>query len=904
MKKLAYPTPKISQEEPKRASCAPLASLAFAGALLLPSTADAEQCTATVKSGKIAVQVSAAKDGQIMNLPLFEEGKYLEVLLPKSYLAELANAIAGKGDKEVTDIINLTIQKNINKSIETYLYNEGKGQKDLKFECAPVKSPALPVVSPSVAAPVKPAEPAKPSQPALASPAKPESAVATHETKTGQVLPSIDQALAPSLKGGKGTVKEPFVVAVPVPSGAAQGAVLDRTEYSYRFKGPKGDGEVRFAVIFVASNAKGAQISQEDLSALIAGQIEKPVLESLTASGVESIEKMVHQAKILFPINTAINNAFNSDLSARRYIQRKIANGETQAALVPVLKGGAGSRENPFAIEVPIPTKGRSDFGKELFKSNYSISKDTDQGSVKLFFSVRFITANPEGVSIKTSMAIAEDRIFRLTNGLASHAVWDMGRKEPANENQFGVFQYLIGRIRPVLYDAVAKSPEIRTYVDFQTPSLDPLNKGGSGTAGDPFVFEVPVPIDFQPDVGTEIYKSGFSYPYRGKKGRGEMKFVVTFVGVFSDAPGVQTDKDRIVSKLFRYANSASEEVLNQNGVKPNMLTHMGILKVKMQSIVDEAANSNTTIRKYAVNGKKKNGGDSMEEVADTSLPPVSKNGSGSAKDPYILEVPVPIESGQIGAELYKSSFKYPVNVNGAVQKLHFDVRFVVADPTDAPTQTDRKAMAKKLLSLANARVGDVLSGKGSTDDTMTPENLKNSMQASASVISAIDEASNKSLDVRRYFYGNSASEMRNEIKSNALPEGFVEPLPAVNKGGKGTASEPYTFEVPVPVVKAQNPGAELAATDFFYLFGNSESVKIHIRLRFIETDSPDDKITKKSKLVERLNILIFPTVSKHLKAKGVTDLPNALDTRDAIERSVSEARQGSIDVSGYMPGS
>ncbi len=133
--------------------------------------------------------------------------------------------------------------------------------------------------------------------------------------------------------------------------------------------------------------------------------------------------------------------------------------------------------------------------------------------------------------------------------------------------------------------------------------------------------------------------------------------------------------------------------------------------------------------------------------------------------------------------------------------------------------------------------------------------------------------------------------------KQNESATATQAPIPPVRKGGKGTESEPYVIEVPVPSKRAA--GSELYREKFSYTFsGPDVSQKIYLSLRFVAASG--NTITSKSQLIGQIAPIASVLMSEALRARGVNETPGSGSLVKSIGSVVGNAKKENADVRTY----
>jgi hypothetical protein len=121
-------------------------------------------------------------------------------------------------------------------------------------------------------------------------------------------------------------------------------------------------------------------------------------------------------------------------------------------------------------------------------------------------------------------------------------------------------------------------------------------------------------------------------------------------------------------------------------------------------------------------------------------MPPVRKGGSGTEKDPYVIEVPVPSKSGP-GTVLQRQTFPYVYHSETTSAKIYVALRFVAAAGS---SRTTKKMLVKNIVPLAVGMMREALRAGGVNESPL-------SARVETSVGQIIDRVKDLAPEVKAY---------------------------------------------------------------------------------------------------------------------------------------------------------
>lgn len=127
--------------------------------------------------------------------------------------------------------------------------------------------------------------------------------------------------------------------------------------------------------------------------------------------------------------------------------------------------------------------------------------------------------------------------------------------------------------------------------------------------------------------------------------------------------------------------------------------------------------------------------------------------------------------------------------------------------------------------------------------------------------------------------------------------------IPPAKRGGKGTESEPYVIEVPVP--SKRDAGTQLAREGFSYSSASSDggpSVKVHLALRFVASGKAGS--ATKTALANAITPLVSGIMRDELRAKGRSSDVSTGSIGGSVRSVIERAGKANPEVAAYAGGS
>ncbi|MEW6035837.1 MAG: hypothetical protein AB1529_04450 [Candidatus Micrarchaeota archaeon] len=332
------------QEQPNRfLKYAPILVLGAAAGLTLASgESNAEQprraqCSASIERGSIRSYTSTTRRARLVNTPVLESNRYLQLTLPNSYMDELATAARARPEAERPAFVTEAVQRNV----ELALTRMGS-RRSATFDCAPLTEPpaastpqpdaARPRITeegqtarPDAGAPRITEEGAQP--PARVEPPpsqapdggvqpdgggqrrrviQPEPAPGQKSSAQKPSTSGLVAPVPPVKRGGEGTDKKPYVIEIPVPSSGAAGTVLSSETFPYLYSSGSESVKVYIAIRFVTA-AGSTKTSEKDLVRNVVPLASAYMMQKLRERGiagsveskslVSSVTKIVRNAR-------------------------------------------------------------------------------------------------------------------------------------------------------------------------------------------------------------------------------------------------------------------------------------------------------------------------------------------------------------------------------------------------------------------------------------------------------------------------------------------------------------------------------------------------------------------------------------------------------------------------------
>ncbi len=333
------------QEQPNRfLKYAPILVLGAAAGLTLASgESNAEQprraqCSASIERGSIRSYTSTTRRARLVNTPVLESNRYLQLTLPNSYMDELATAARARPEAERPAFVTEAVQRNV----ELALTRMGS-RRSATFDCAPLaEPPAAGSAQPDAAAPrITEEGPSRQARPDAGTPriteegAQPPARVGpppsqapdggvqpeggTQRRRVIQPEPAPGQKssaqkpsaalvapIPPVRRGGEGTDKQPYVIEIPGPSSGGAGTVLSSETVPYLYSSGSESVKVYIAIRFVTA-AGSTKTSEKDLVRNVVPLASAYMMQKLRERGitgsveskslVSSVTKIVRNAR-------------------------------------------------------------------------------------------------------------------------------------------------------------------------------------------------------------------------------------------------------------------------------------------------------------------------------------------------------------------------------------------------------------------------------------------------------------------------------------------------------------------------------------------------------------------------------------------------------------------------------